>query len=46
MQHGRVVEEAPTAQIFSDPQHPFTRQLLAAVPRLDGPRRTARTAAA
>jgi len=41
MQSGRVVEEAPTAQIFSDPQHPFTRQLLAAVPRLDGPRRTA-----
>jgi peptide/nickel transport system ATP-binding protein len=42
MQEGRVVEEAPTAQIFRDPQHPFTRQLLAAVPRLDGPRRTAR----
>jgi ABC-type glutathione transport system ATPase component len=41
MQNGRVVEEAPTAQIFRDPQHPFTRQLLAAVPRLDGPRRTA-----
>ncbi|GMA29521.1 ATP-binding cassette domain-containing protein [Arenivirga flava] len=41
MQHGRVVEEAPTARIFRDPQHPFTRQLLAAVPRLDGPRRGA-----
>ena len=41
MQHGRVVEEAPTAQIFADPQHPFTRQLLDAVPRLTGPRRGA-----
>jgi ABC-type glutathione transport system ATPase component len=41
MQNGRVVEEAPTAEIFSNPQHPFTRQLLDAVPRLDGPRRTA-----
>lgn len=43
MQQGRVVEEAPTAQIFRDPQHPFTRQLLAAVPRLDGPRRGTRS---
>jgi len=42
MQQGRVVEEAPTAQIFRDPQHPFTRQLLDAVPRLDGPRRGSR----
>ena len=42
MQEGRVVEEAPTAQIFTAPRHPFTRQLLDAVPRLDGPRRGAR----
>ncbi|PPF42901.1 ABC transporter ATP-binding protein [Pseudoclavibacter sp. AY1F1] len=41
MQEGRVVEEASTAEIFSSPKHPFTRQLLDAVPRLDGPRRGA-----
>lgn len=29
---GRVVELAPSAQIFSDPKHPYTRALLAAVP--------------
>jgi len=35
---GRVVEEGPTAQIASDPQHPYTRALLASVPSLTGPR--------
>lgn len=29
---GRVVEDAPTEQLFEDPQHPYTRALLAAVP--------------
>lgn len=32
---GRVVEAAPTEEIFSDPHHPYTRALLAEVPRLD-----------
>lgn len=32
MYRGRVVEEAPTERIFSDPQHPYTRALLDAVP--------------
>ncbi|MCP8884384.1 ABC transporter ATP-binding protein [Devosia sp. XJ19-1] len=32
MYRGRVVEEAPTERIFSDPQHPYTRALLEAVP--------------
>ena len=32
MYRGRVVEEAPTARIFSDPQHPYTRALLDAIP--------------
>jgi peptide/nickel transport system ATP-binding protein len=30
MQRGAIVELAPTEQLYTDPQHPFTRQLLAA----------------
>ena len=29
---GRVVETAPRAALFFDPQHPYTRALLSAVP--------------
>ena len=32
---GRIVEEAPTEQIFEDPQHPYTKALLSAVPSMD-----------
>ena len=32
MQSGRIVERGPREQIFKDPQHPYTRALLAAVP--------------
>ena len=34
MYAGRKVEEAPVAAIFADPQHPYTRGLLGAVPKL------------
>ena len=32
---GRVVEEAPKAEVFAHPNHPYTKALLADVPRLD-----------
>ncbi len=36
---GRVVESAPTEQLFAEPRHPYTQALLAEVPRLDQRRR-------
>jgi ABC-type dipeptide/oligopeptide/nickel transport system ATPase component len=35
MHQGRIVEEGVTDAIFAAPQHPYTQELLAAVPRLD-----------
>ncbi|WP_298129086.1 ABC transporter ATP-binding protein [Micropruina sp.] len=32
MRHGYLVEVGPTKEIVSDPQHPYTKRLLAAVP--------------
>jgi oligopeptide/dipeptide ABC transporter ATP-binding protein len=35
MYAGRIVEEAPTNTIFSEPRHPYTLGLLQSVPRID-----------
>ncbi len=35
MYGGRVMEEGPTDPLFAQPTHPYTRGLLAAVPRVD-----------
>lgn len=32
---GRVIEIAPTSELFADPNHPYTQALLAEVPRLE-----------
>ena len=37
MQHGLVVEEGAAADVLHRPQHPYTRQLIAAVPSLTPP---------
>ncbi|MYA31331.1 MAG: ABC transporter ATP-binding protein [Gammaproteobacteria bacterium] len=37
MYAGRIVEAAPVDRIFAAPCHPYSRGLLSAVPRLDGP---------
>lgn len=43
MQGGRIVEDAPATDLFAAPGHPYTRTLLAAVPRgLAGRRESAR----
>src|SRR5437868_5654080 len=36
MNQGEIVESGAVDQIWSDPQHPYTRTLLQAVPTLDG----------
>jgi len=41
---GEIVEIGPRAAIFGDPQHPYTKKLLAAVPVPDPARRGARHA--
>ncbi|APE23759.1 MULTISPECIES: dipeptide ABC transporter ATP-binding protein [Streptomyces] len=41
MQGGREVERGPVGEVLGAPAEPYTRRLLAAVPRLDGPVREA-----
>jgi peptide/nickel transport system ATP-binding protein len=38
MYAGRIVERAPVAALFDQPQHPYTVGLLGAIPRLDADR--------
>ncbi|MFD4923447.1 dipeptide ABC transporter ATP-binding protein [Streptomyces goshikiensis] len=51
MRDGHAVERGPVAEVLAGPADPYTRALLAAVPRLDAPRKprpsreTAKTAA-
>jgi peptide/nickel transport system ATP-binding protein len=39
MYAGQIVEAAPTASIFAEPRHPYTRGLMEAFPSVTGPRR-------
>ncbi|MGQ4458370.1 ABC transporter ATP-binding protein, partial [[Kitasatospora] papulosa] len=38
MQHGRAVERGPVAEVLGAPRQPYTRELLASVPRVDARR--------
>jgi peptide/nickel transport system ATP-binding protein len=35
MYRGRIVERGPVEQVLNDPKDPYTRTLLAAVPRIE-----------
>ena len=37
MHSGRLVEEAPTPDLFLRPRHPYSEKLLASIPWLNGP---------
>jgi peptide/nickel transport system ATP-binding protein len=38
MYQGKIVEQGPTADIFANPQHEYTQNLIASLPRLHGRR--------
>ncbi|MGH8882545.1 MAG: oligopeptide/dipeptide ABC transporter ATP-binding protein, partial [Stackebrandtia sp.] len=40
MYAGRIVENAPAAELFNSPRMPYTVGLLGSIPRMDGPPRT------
>jgi peptide/nickel transport system ATP-binding protein len=35
MYAGKVVEEAPVAELFAHPRHPYTQGLIRSIPRID-----------
>jgi len=35
MQRGKIIEDRPVEEIFNDPQHEYTQQLIAAIPTRD-----------
>lgn len=43
MFRGKIVEQGPTQQVLSSPQHPYTRALIACIPRLGTKQRRLRT---
>ncbi|WP_246281257.1 ABC transporter ATP-binding protein [Saccharibacillus qingshengii] len=45
MKSGEIVEEGTTAELFANPQHPYTKKLLNALPRLDEPKKPKRARA-
>jgi peptide/nickel transport system ATP-binding protein len=40
LRHGKVVEEGSASSVFNNPQHDYTKALLAAVPTMDPPARS------
>lgn len=44
MYNGRIVETAPTEQLYANPHHPYTKMLLSAIPSADPKRRKKSTA--
>ncbi len=38
MYSGRIIEQGVASSVLLQPKHPYTKQLLAAVPKLDGPK--------
>ncbi|OMQ15506.1 hypothetical protein A7K94_0208970 [Modestobacter sp. VKM Ac-2676] len=41
LRRGRIVERGPVHSLLTTPEHPYTRELVAAAPRLPAPERTA-----
>jgi ABC-type oligopeptide transport system ATPase subunit len=46
MEKGRIVEIGEPSRVFDHPEHPYTRALIAAIPKLEAPSRATRENAA